>query len=848
MSLKRGTSRRDHKGRKEERSSLRDRFAWTALSAFLLFFFLAIASFAAPRTVGNVTAVTRSKANGVVLTTSSRAKVLIEFFDINVIRIRLAPSGKFERDFSYAIDYSHDRHTPKVNISETPTLITLTNFYGSKVIVRRSPFNIRIVDETGQAVVDDDPKHPPTFDLETGEIETTKLRRSEVETYYGFGEKAFAEMSRNGKFIVNWNTDTFSYPVGTDPIYQSIPFFYALYDGRAYGLFFNNTFRTWFDMGKRSPERYSLGADGGELDYFVFIGGKDRSPKNILTDYAELTGKTPVPPIWSLGYQQSRWSYFPDARVREIAEGFRKRKIPADVIYLDIDYMDGYRVFTWDKKRFPDPPKLIADLKSQGFQTVLIVDPGIKVDENYAAYRDGRQNGIFVKAADGAILHRDVWPQSSAFPDFTDPKARAWWGEQFNQHIAEGVAGFWNDMNEPGVFMNDKTEKPETTHHPAKTFPYDTPHAGDGLPGTHRRYHNVYGMQMARATFDGVKKLRPEKRPFVLTRAGFAGVQRYSAVWTGDNYASWDHLAMSIPMLTNLSVSGVPFVGADVGGFNDRPSPELYSRWLQAAILTPFLRSHSVGWAGNKEPGEFGDDFTAINRASIEMRYRFLPYIYSLFHEHERTGAPLMRPLWYEFPADKRGYLVADQYLLGGDLLVAPVVKEGMREREVYFPAGADWIDWRTGERFEGGKPRTIKAPIDRLLLFVRVGAVVPTQPVVQHTGEMRSVPLTLNVAAGITPGKTETAVIYQDAGDGYGYRLSEWRDIRIRHDQGILKIERIGNFQGQPIRGLEVVGVSAAPRELRADGKLIEFRFDANIRRLSAVVPDNVSEITLLR
>jgi alpha-glucosidase len=817
------------------------------IPAALLFVFCGI-GYCIPRTVGDVTAVTRPKANAVVLTTTSRAKVSIEFFDINVVRIKMAPSGKFERDFSYAIDYSTERHTPRVEVAETQRLITLRNYYGSKVVIRRAPFSIKIIDENGQTVVEDDPRQPTTFDLETGEIETTKLRRSEVETYYGFGEKAFPEMSRNDKFIVNWNTDTFSYPIGTDPIYQSIPFFYALYDGRAYGLFFNNTFRTWFDMGKQSPERYSFGTGGGELDYFVFTGGKERSPKNILADYAELTGKTPLPPIWALGYQQSRWSYFPESRVREIALGFRKRKIPADVIYLDIDYMDAYRVFTWDKQRFPDPPKLISDLKSQGFQTVLIVDPGIKLDENYSVYRDGRLNNIFVKNPDGTELHRDVWPQSSAFPDFTDPKARTWWGEQFKPQITEGIAGFWNDMNEPGVFMNDRTEKPETTHHPAKTFAYDTPHAGDGLRDTHRRYHNVYGMQMARATFDGVKKLRPDKRPFVLTRAGFAGVQRYSAVWTGDNYASWDHLAMSIPMLANMSVSGVPFVGADAGGFNDRPTPELYTRWLQAASLTPFFRSHSVGWAGNKEPWEFGDEFNDINRSTIELRYKFLPYIYSLFYQHERSGQPIMRPLWYEFPTDKRGYLVSDEYLLGSDVLVAPVVKEGMREREVYFPAGADWLDWWTGEKFEGGKPRVVKAPLDLLPLFVRVGSVIPTQPVIQNTGEMPSVPLTLNIAAGIAPGKTETADIFQDAGDGYGYQMTAWRNIRIEHSQGILKIRRIGNFSGQSIRNLEVLGVSAPPREMRADGVVIKFSFDPATRHLSAEIPENANEITLAR
>ena len=282
----------------------------------------------------------------------------------------------------------------------------------------------------------------------------------------------------------------------------------ALYDGRAYGLFFNNTYRTWFDMGKTSPDRYSFGADGGELDYFVFTGGKERSPKNILADYSKLTGRTPLPPIWALGNQQSRWSYFPESRVREIADGFRINRIPADVIYLDIDYMDGYRVFTWDKKRFPDPPKLISDLKAQGFQTVLIVDPGIKVDENFRSIQERPSRRA-------SLLKIPMEPNCIAmcgrmqlrFPDFTDSKAREWWGRQFKGDIDDGVAGFWNDMNEPGVFMNDKTEKPEILHHPAKTFPYDTPHAGDGLPGTHRRYHNVFGMQMARATFEGVQKL-----------------------------------------------------------------------------------------------------------------------------------------------------------------------------------------------------------------------------------------------------------------------------------------------------------------------------------------------------
>jgi alpha-glucosidase len=800
------------------------------------------------QTVGNVTSVTRPRSNSVQLETTSRAKISIEFFDIDVIRIRIAPSGSFERAFSYALDYSVDRHTPITKLSQTSQTITFSNARGTRVVITRAPFSLRFFDETGREILRDDVSRSVLFDRTTGEIQTTKIRNGEVETYYGFGEKAFSEMSRNGKFIVNWNTDTFSFPIGTDPIYQSIPFFYALRDGKAYGLFFNNTFRTWFDMGKSSPQKYSFGADGGELDYFVFTGGTERSPKKILTDYANLTGKTPLPPMWSLGNQQSRWSYFPEKRVREIADGFRSRKIPLDVIYLDIDYMDGYRVFTWDKTRFPDPKKLVADLRSDGISTVLIIDPGIKVDPNYAVYAEGKRLGMFVKNPDGSELNRNVWPQASAFPDFTDARAREWFGAQFRSHIDEGVAGFWNDMNEPGVFLTNETPKPDTFHHPDKTFPYDTPHKGDGLAGTHKRYHNIFGMQMARSTFEGVKKLRPDKRPFVLTRAGFAGVQRFSAVWTGDNYASWDHLALSIPMLANLSVSGVPFVGCDVGGFNDRPSGELYTRWLQAAALTPFLRSHSVGWAGNKEPWEFGDEYTPINRASVEFRYRFLPYLYTLFYQHERTGQPVIRPLWFEFPDDRLTYLNSDEYMLGDAVLVAPVVKEGMRNRDVYLPAGTAWINWWTGERLDGGKQHRVDAPLHRLPIFVRAGSVIPTQDVIQHTGETSKASITLNIAAGIEAGRTETMDIHQDAGDGYGYRMNEWRDVRIEHRQGRLKISHIGDYRGQRIRYIEAFGLSAEPSEVRADGKRLDHTYDAVTKRLRVEIPDGASDITMTR
>ncbi|HVF68397.1 MAG TPA: glycoside hydrolase family 31 protein, partial [Pyrinomonadaceae bacterium] len=659
-----------------------------------------------------------------------------------------------------------------------------------------------------------------------GAVECSK-KRVEWETYYGLGEKAGATLSHNSQQFVMWNTDTYGYPRGLDPIYQSIGFYTALrYEkspagaragrGLAYGLFLDNTSRAYFDMGKTDPARVTFGAASGELNYYVFTGGRGRSPKKVLTDYTWLTGRAPLPPLWALGNQQSRWSYYPESRVREVARGFRESRTPADVIYLDIDYMDGFRVFTWNRQHFPDPRKLIADLRAEGFRVVLIVDPGVKVDPDYYAYQQGQAGGHFVKTADGRELHASVWPGVCAFPDFTDASAREWFGSLYKTNLDEGVSGFWNDMNEPGVFLSEETPKPDIYHHPMKTFPTDARHAGDGSPGTHARYHNVYGMQMARATFEGLKKLRPDERPFVLTRAGYAGVQRFSAVWTGDNVATWDHLRLSLSMLMNMGVSGVPFVGADVGGFSGNPSPELYTRWLQAAALTPLLRSHSENGSNPHEPYSFPKAYADINRASVELRYRLLPYLQTLFHEHTLNGAPVMRPLWFEYPDDSRTYLIEDEYLVGGDLLVAPVVTESVTRRRVYFPAGDDWVDWWTGKRYEGGKDADVDAPLDRLPLFARAGAILPTIPVIQHTGERTKVPLTLVAVPG---GPDRNVKIWQDGGVTYPV-MADWRGGKLGVFQNTTANFALTGPEWLRVRYVEFLGLPEGTKGVLVDGQ----------------------------
>ncbi|HEX8351432.1 MAG TPA: TIM-barrel domain-containing protein [Pyrinomonadaceae bacterium] len=809
------------------------------------------------RAAGDVRAVER-RADGVVLTLTSGARVAVTFSDIETVRVRLAPKGTFERDLSYAVE-PKDRKTVAATVKITNDEIRVSSLNGTTAVVQHRPFLVTVLDPDGRVVVEDDPARPHSFDPDTGAVECSK-RRVEWETYYGLGEKAGATISRDTQQFVMWNTDTYGYPRGLDPIYQSIGFYVALRQvrepagahptdparqpvrgrGLAYGLFLDNTSRTYFDMGKTDPSRVTFGAAGGELNYYVFTGGRGRTPKAVLGDYTGLTGRTPLPPLWALGNQQSRWSYYPEARVREVARGFRESRIPADVIYLDIDYMEGFRVFTWNRERFPDPAKMISDLREQGFRVVVIIDPGIKVDENYHAYREGKAGGHFVRTAGGDELHATVWPGVCAFPDFTDARAREWFGSYYRQHLDEGVAGFWNDMNEPGVFLSEQTPKPDVYHHPMKTFPLDARHAGDGAPGTHARYHNVYGMQMARSTFEGLRRLRPGERPFVLTRAGYAGVQRYSAVWTGDNVASWDHLRLSIPMLLNLGVSGVPLVGADVGGFSGNPTPELYARWLQAAALTPFLRSHSEAGSNPHEPYSYGDEFTKINRASVELRYRLLPYLYTLFQEHTETGAPVMRPLWFEYPDDQRAYTIEDEYLVGRDLLVAPVVVDAARKRRVYFPAGDDWVDWWTGRRYEGGKDAEVEAPLDRLPLFARAGAAIPVIPVIQHTGERTKVSLTLVVV----PGPDGEARVWQDGFEGYGdgafpVRVTQ-RAGRITVGQTTAAGSRLTTPEWAQVTAVELLGFAGRPKGVLVDGRppASPPDFDGGAGRLRVAAP----------
>lgn len=573
----------------------------------------------------------------------------------------------------------------------------------------------------------------------------------EGDHYYGFGEK-MGHIDKKGKAMTMWNTDVVPHMPSTDPLYVSIPFFVGFNDGLAWGLFFDNTYRSHFDMGKSDPTSYSFGAEGGRLCYYMLAGP---TMQDVIRRYTQLTGTMPLPPKWSLGYQQCRYSYHPAEQVLDMARTMRAKQIPCDAFYLDIHYMDGYRVFTFDPCEFSDPLALTVQLKAMGYRTVCLVDPGVKVDENYSVYREGMLGGHFTRHENGEVYVGDVWPGATAFPDFLQEHTRRWWGDLHRFYVDNGVDGIWNDMNEPAVF-NVKS----------KTMPEDIRH-GEDARYAHARVHNVYGLEMAKATREGLLRLRPEERPFVLTRAGFAGIQRYSAVWLGDNSSWWEHLASVIPMCIGMGLSGVPFVGTDIGGFVDDCEPELLARWTQLGAFTPFCRNHSAIDTIYQEPWAFGEAIETICRDYIRLRYQLLPFLYTLFHEASLTGLPLWRPLAMHYPADKNTWRLDDQCLLGGDLLLAPVTAPGKDKRMVYLPAGK-WFDWWTHESYSGQQYIIADAPLSKMPLFVRAGAIIPMAPVVNYCGEKPEDTITLE--AFVDQAETSVGQLYWDDGESFAY------------------------------------------------------------------------------
>ncbi len=571
---------------------------------------------------------------------------------------------------------------------------------------------------------------------------------------YGLGEKT-GWLDKRGRRYLMRNTDVmWAFPAGfaqvTDPLYASFPFFIIHNAKQTYGVFVDNPEFTEFNF--TGDDWYEFSAPADTLNYYLLPGP---TLPQVVRQYTNLTGRMPLPALWTLGYHQCRWGYTCEADIKRVAAELRGRNIPADGLWLDIDYMDEYRVFTWDEADYPRPREMAADLKSDGFHTITIIDPGVKVDRGYRIYREGRAQDHFLKHSSGKEYNGKVWPGRSAFPDFHRAETRVWWAGLVRDWVAAyGLGGVWNDMNEPAAVDI--------------TGPImDVRHGGGKLP--HAAARNTYGLQMARATFEGLLAQNPDSRPFILTRAAFSGAQTVTSLWGGDNGSHWEDLAASLPLLLNLGLSGMPFVGVDIGGFGGDTNAELLARWTEVGAFYPFCRNHSVMGSCSQEPWQFGPAVEAICRRYISLRYQLLPYLYNLFYQAAQTSAPIMRPLVWHYPKDPHTFNLNDQFMLGPELLIAPVLAPGLQARAVYLPKGKWYRFSQDAKYYEGPTHIIAEAPLDELPIFVRAGAILPTWPLAQHTGAIERAAVTLHLWPG--NGRFE---YYEDDGASRAYERSE--------------------------------------------------------------------------
>jgi len=593
------------------------------------------------------------------------------------------------------------------------------------------------------------------------------------EKFLGLGEKT-GNLNRTGNAYTNWNTDYFAYGVGDDPLYLSIPFYLGVHELGSYGIFFDNTHKSLFNFGASTNRFAYFSAEDGDLDYY-FI--HQPTVAGIISSYTWLTGRMQMPPKWALGFQQCRYSYYPESEVLAVAQAFRDKKMPADVIYLDIHHMEEYKVFTFDGERFPNPKALIQRLKEKGFKVVVILDPGIKKDTSYAPYREGMEKGLFLTYPDGQTYEGQVWPGWCAFPDFTKEATRSWWADKMAFYTEAGVDGFWTDMNEPASWGQCTPNLLEFDFEGEKT--------------SHREGRNTYGMQMARSTRDGALRQTPNKRPFVLTRSGFAGIQRYAAAWTGDNVASEEHMLAGVRLVNSLGLSGVSFAGYDVGGFAGEASKGLFARWMSIAAFSPLYRAHSMINTKDAEPWAFGEEVEEISRNYLNFRYSILPTIYSSFYQSTQNGLPLSSSLAIHYPQDETIYQTAfqNQYQFCDAFLVAPI--ESFKEiSKVYLPQG-DWYYLYSDLKHSGNQVIYQDSPLSYLPVYVKGGSLFAQQSLGQHSGMKHDGILNLHLYKGK---EGSTYQHYEDAGEDLNYLNGDYftRAITYQPNDGSLTFMQV--------------------------------------------------------
>lgn len=760
---------------------------------------------------------------------AGKVQLKIESPVMGVVRVRATKEKTWSDLPSWAVvspPRANSQNSSALTVKEAKNILEVKIDSGY-VVVNKATARISFLDLNRKVLLAD--AAPIAFKGNAFRITKAML---DDEHYYGLGDKA-GSMDRRGRSFQNWNYDAYQWQESTDPLYKTIPFFLSLRKGQSYGVFLDSSWRSIFDFGHSEKDRLIFGADGGELDYYFLYGP---TPKMVLRSYASLVGTMPLPPLWSLGYQQCRWSYYPESRVYEVVKLLRQHRIPTDVIYLDIDYQKGNAPFTVDTARFPHFEQMIRDFQAQGVRTIAITDLHLKKELGYRPYDEGLRADYFLKNPDGSVYVGEVWPGASVFPDFTRAKVREWWGSLYEDFVKKGIAGFWNDMNEPAIFNQDSKTMPLTVHH----------RIDSGQTLSHEAAHNIYGMQNARATYEGLLKLQKDERPFVLTRAAYAGTHRYAATWTGDNTSSWNHLRLMTPTLLSLGISGYSLVGADIGGFVGSPTAELLTRWIEVGAFTPMFRNHTAKDTADQEPWVHGNDHLSIRRRYIELRYRLLPYFYTVIEEASRTGVPAMRPMFLEYPEAERFYREADnglsqQYLFGRDLLIAPRVTELNDPYKVLLPPG-DWYDYWSGRKLPGDSEIQVNPALDVLPIYVRAGAILPYQPLVQSTSEKPMGPLELHVY----PALECEGSVYIDDGHSRAYQRGGSARLSSSCEQNsqslTVKVNKLkGEFQPWWVQiKVVIVGLGKSPKVVRINGRsYTDFVYNSKDKSLSVNLGD---------
>jgi len=653
----------------------------------------------------------------------------------DIVRIAFIPTGTLpQHSWSLRPDFTTDS---AVHIDATRTdvaLILQTNHLTATVNLTDG--HVTIVRRDGSIVLST-ASHGMIARQEDGML-SWDIAVDQTARIYGGGLRTHG-LNQRGRTLALWNTDPAPpHDDDTNAMYQSINFF-LIGSSHYHGIFFDTSYRGSIALGSERDDTMTYRTAAPELVAYICVGP---TPAATLEQYTHLTGRMPALPRWSFGYQQSRWSYMTSDDVMDIATKFRENQIPCDAIYLDIDYMDGYRDFTWNKDRFPDLAGFIAESRMKGIRIVPIIDPGVKVDPNYAVYQEGIASDYFVRNPDGTSFAGWVWPGLSVWADFARPEVRHWWMEKHRGLIEAGVAGIWDDMNEPA--QASMSAPPEISISHGATLPDNVQHGSLDAPISHIGFHNVYGLEMAHATYDALYALRAEVRPFVLTRVAAAGSQRYGAIWNGDNTSIWPHVSLAVTFNVGIGLSGFPMSGCDIGGFWQDTDPELLTRFTQVGSFLPFCRNHSCKGTVDQEPWAFGEPFTQIMRTAIERRYRLLPLYMTLAHEASSTGAPIIRPLFWHYD-DPTSANCENEFLVGENLLVAPVLQSGVSEQQVYLPAG-EWCHWDTEAAYTGNQTYTLPITLNSVPTFVKSGTVLPLAPIIQHTDEPYTSPLELHV------------------------------------------------------------------------------------------------------